>query len=213
MGTKKAKKAAGEANASAVVLAASSDVSAWDATRAKRAVEEVNATYAKLELHAYEVGTRLNVMRAQGAAAALGYATWDELVEAEVRVPRATAFRWMAIASAFSEQEFRELGTTRAAILVRLPSEQRRALLPEAKASATRELEAKVSNLLHPAGHDAGPMLGLLAEEGDVLITRLGELAGVGIVRCANGRSLLLSLGRDATGNLELHYRAIGGAS
>ena len=211
----------------------------WDIETSRRALDEVNAGCLDLEMRAYVLGTKLNEMRAAGAAEALGYATWDDLVDAEIKIGRSSAYRFMSVAATFDEQEFRQLGgVSKAGVLVRLPPEQRRALLPEARNLSKRELAAKVAELASPASSStearptkphAPPPLALAIEDGDeverdevtaevtsigreIKIAKLGELAGVGVVKGLHGVCLQLAVGRDERGELVGRLLVLGGA-
>lgn len=209
----------------------------WDIATSRRALDEVNAGCLDLEMRAYVLGTKLNEMRAAGAAEALGYATWDQLVDAEVNLVRSTAYRFMAVAAAFDADEFRQLGVSKADLLVRLPPERRRALLPEARALSKRELAAKLADLESPPDAvekpapkpHAPPPLALAIEDGDeverdevtgevtsigreVKTVKLGELAGVGVVKGLHGVCLQLAVGRDERGELVGRLLVLGGA-
>lgn len=192
------------------------DVPTWHKDDARRAVDEANEKYAGVEGQAYVLGGLLNAMRERGAAEALGYATWDEMVDAELRVPKTTAYRFMRVAQAFTAEEFKALGTSRADVLTRLSSEQRAPLLLRAKSLSARALADLVSDVLRPtaavASEAPAVVLGLREEGGTIRMTRLGDLAAVGQIPAIGG-ALQIALGVGEDGCLELHVTPITGTT
>ncbi len=210
------------------------DSKPWDVGTARRAIEEVNAECDAIELRGYDVGRRLNAMRDAGSAELLGYRTWNDLLDAEVRIHRATAFRYMAIAQAFTEQEFRELGVSRASIIVRLPAEKRAGLLPDAKIRSVRQLRAQVAEFLaedeDEDDEDEGKAIaaiyrhggpkpnpaaafGLFEHEGverPFPIATIAPWTGTGIIPGPQNVSLVIEFHPNDDGELVGSYRVVG---
>jgi hypothetical protein len=181
---------------------------------ARQIVAWLNRKYAETELSAFQIGTVLNKAALDDLHKHLGFASFDSFCRDELHIPRTTAYRFMAIASALTEEEFRDLGPSRAGLVARLPYGARRALLPEAKTLTVRALAERVSEIadgpkpmkVQKANPGEAVTIGLRATSTEIPMTKLGEGAAVGVLPCLGGRAIALqfALTRTDDGRMQM---------
>jgi hypothetical protein len=87
--------------------------------RALALIEELHQIKARVGAEAYRVGVILRELAAPEMVAALGCATFNDVLEEHRIATRISAFRSMAIAEAYTEDEAAELGVEKGYALIR----------------------------------------------------------------------------------------------